>query len=194
MGYGDLDRDGDPDIVRGNAWFENLDGKGGNWQIHETLVPEGGNRPDKYGLALRTWVADMDGDHDQDIVMAEADTKDGRVFWFENRENGDTFVFHPISAHSTAQDFHSLALADFDGDEDLAVCSGGGPLSADTHKLFIWENVHGDASGWEEHLILEGKRIHEAVAADVDRDGDIDICTKPWNGSLHIYLENQLIE
>ena len=193
-GYGDLDGDGDPDIVRGNAWFENLDGTGGEWQIHASLVPEGGNRPDKYGLALRTWVADMDGDKDPDIVLAEADTKDGRVFWFENQENGDTFVYHPISAHSTKQDFHSLALADFDGDGDLDVCSGGGPLSEATHKLFIWENVRGDASAWKEHLILEGKRIHEAVAADVDRDGDADICTKPWNGSLHIFLENRLME
>jgi hypothetical protein len=193
-GYGDLDNDGDPDIVRGNAWFENLDGKGGKWQIHASLVPEGGNRPDKYGLALRTWVADMDGDKDQDVVIAEADTKDGRVFWFENREDASTFVYHPISASSTMQDFHSLALADFDGDGDLDVSSGGGPLSVGTRKLFIWENVRGDASAWKEHLILEGKRIHEAVAADVDRDGDVDICTKPWNGSLHIFLENKLVE
>jgi hypothetical protein len=193
-GYGDLDNDGDPDIVRGNAWFENLDGKGGEWQIHESLVPQGGNRPDKYGLALRTWVADMDGDMDPDIVMAEADTKDGRVFWFENRGNAGGFVYHPISANSTMQDFHSLALADFDGDGDLDVTSGGGPLSMETHKLFIWENLKGDASAWKEHLILEGKRIHEAVAADVDRDGDVDICTKPWNGSLHIFLENRLVE
>ena len=81
-----------------------------------------------------------------------------------------------------------------DGDGDLDVSSGGGPLSQESHKLFIWENISGDAHEWKEHLILEGKRIHEAVAADVDRDGDIDICTKPWRGGLHIYLENKLIQ
>jgi hypothetical protein len=193
-GYGDLDRDGDVDIVRGNAWFENLDGRGGQWTMHEVLVPEGGNRPDRYGLALRTWVEDMDQDGDPDIVMAEADTKDGRVFWFENRENAGTFAYHPISANSTMQDFHSLALADFDSDGDVDVSSGGGPLSEEIHRLYIWENISGDASHWKEHLILEGKRIHEAVAGDVDRDGDVDICTKPWNGGLHIYLENKIIE
>ena len=46
----------------------------------------------------------------------------------------------------------------------------------------------------EEHLILEGKRCHEAKAADVDRDDDIDICSKSWNGNLHFYLRNMLIE
>lgn len=25
---------------------------------------------------------------------------------------------------------------------------------------------------------------------DGDCDGDIDICWKPWNGDLHVYLEN----
>ena len=37
-------------------------------------------------------------------------------------------------------------------------------------------------------------RCHEAKAADVDGDGDIDICSKPWNGNEHIYLCNMLKE
>jgi len=28
----------------------------------------------------------------------------------------------------------------------------------------------------------------------VDGDGDVDICSKPWNGSLHVYLRNLLVE
>jgi hypothetical protein len=39
-----------------------------------------------------------------------------------------------------------------------------------------------------------GKRCHEAKAADVDGDGDIDICSKPWRGSLHFYLRKTLVE
>jgi hypothetical protein len=193
-GYGDLDNDGDIEIVRGDSWFENIDGKGEKWLKHENLTPMNGYRPDKFGLALKTWCIDLDNDGDIDIVQAEADTKNGRVFWLENQNNGKFFIFHLISEDTTKQDFHSLALADFDGDGDIDICSGGGPLSQETHKLFIWENITGDASNWKEHLILEGKRVHEAVAADVDNDGDIDICSKPWDGGLHFYLENMLID
>lgn len=100
-----------------------------------------------------------------------------------------------LSAESTRQDFHSLALADFDSDGDRDVFSGGGPLTKDTtHRSFIWENADGRGGKWIEHEILRGKRCHEAKAADVDGDGDVDICTKPWNGSEHIYLRNLLRE
>jgi len=193
-GVGDLDGDGDNDVVRGDVWFENGNGKGTRWVEHGGLTPPGGNRPDRYGLAIKVWICDLDKDGDLDIVEAEADTVDGRIFWCENKGRAKAWQCHLISANHTKQDFHSLAVADFDNDGDLDAFSGGGPLSQDTHKCFIWENADGNAGRWTEHLILEGKRCHEAKAADIDGDGDIDIATKPWRGSLHVYLRNMLVE
>lgn len=193
-GVADLDGDGDNDVVRGDVWFENADGKGTEWKEHADLTPPGGNRPDRYGLAIKVWACDVDKDGDLDIVESEADTVDGRILWFENKGKAASWQCHLISADHTRQDFHSLAVADFDNDGDLDVYSGGGPLSPETPKLFIWENADGKGGRWEQHMILEGKQCHEAKAADVDGDGDIDICTKPWSGNLHIYLRNMLVE
>ncbi len=190
LGYADLDSDGDFDIVCGPKWYENQWSEGKNWQIHDYLVPTGGNRPDKYGLALRSWCVDLNNDGQVDIVQAEADTRNGRVFWWENINQADTFHFHNISADSTNQDFHSLAVADFDGDQDMDIVSGGGPLSIDPPKVLMWENVNGDGSTWLEHQLLEGEEVHELVAGDVDGDGDIDICSKPWQKGFHFFLEN----
>jgi len=177
------------------VWFENADGKGLKWLERTGLTPPGGNRPDRYGLAIKVWICDLDKDGDLDIVEAEADAVDGRVFWFQNQNKARKWKCHLISADHTKQDFHSLAVADFDNDGDLDAFSGGGPISeAEVRKCFIWENVDGRAGRWKEHVILEGKRCHEAKAADVDADGDIDICFKPWHGDEHVYLRNMLKE
>lgn len=193
-GYGDLNNNGNIDIVRGNSWFENVDGKGTQWLEHKTLLPPGGSRTGPFGLALKTWVYDIDKNGMVDVVQAEADTENGRVFWWENINHGERFVFHLISGENTNQDTHSLVLADFDDNGNMDILSGGGPLSQGKHKLFIWENMNGDGSSWKEHLILEGYRSHETVAGDVTGDGLVDIVSKPWRGGLHYFLENKGIE
>jgi len=188
-GVGDLDGDGDNDVVRTNVWFENKDSKGIKWVEHKNI--DFGQPKAKYPLTTRSWVIDLDRDGDKDVVMAENDCAAGRVAWFENKDSkGGRWVRHMIA--ETDQDLHSLAVADFDNDGDADVFSGGGPLTKGEHKWFLWANADGKGARWTEHVILKGKRCHEAVAADVDRDGDIDICSKPWNGDLHVYMENLL--
>jgi hypothetical protein len=189
----DIDGDGDQDVVTGQAWYENLDGKGGRWRPHRNIDF---GESHQYGIALKTWVIDMDGDGDIDFVQAEADNPDSRVAWFANDGQGN-WTRHLIKDRGDRQDFHSLVVADFDNDGDADVFSGGGPLSGAPHRAYIWENTAGpqgcpSAGKWIEHVVAE-KPCHEAVGADVDGDGDIDICTKPWStGNEHIYLQNLL--
>ncbi len=48
-------------------------------------------------------------------------------------------------------------------------------------RWFIWENVDGRGAAFKERVILDnGLGGHEAVVADVDGDGDLDICSKLW--------------
>ncbi|MBD3265846.1 hypothetical protein GF373_04185, partial [bacterium] len=193
---GDLDGDGDADVVTGQAWYENADGKGLQWIQHKNI---NFGEKHKYGIALKTWVTDMDGDGDNDFVQAEADNPDSRVAWFENDGKGN-WTRHMIKEEGDGQDFHSLVVADFDNDGDLDVFSGGGPLSKKRHCVcYIWENTAGknkkpSSDKWKEHVIAK-KPSHEAVGGDVDGDGDIDICTKPWSiGNEHVFFQNRLID
>lgn len=195
-GVGDLDGDGDADVVRSTGWYENADGKGGKWTWRANID---GGHDGKFKDTTKAWIVDLDRDGDNDVVMTDADAggPNRRAHWFENRDGkGGSWVRHPIA--SDKGDLHTLAVADFDNDGDADVFSGEGPLGntgpGEKRRWFIWENADGRGGSWREHMILEGPRCHEGVAADVDGDGDVDICSKPWSGSLHVYLRNMLIE
>lgn len=195
-GAGDVDGDGDTDIVTAGAWYENTDGKGLTWRAHRTLDF---GTPDKYGLAVRSWLADLEGDGDLDLVQTEADASDARVAWFANDGRGG-WTRHLIRDRGQRQDFHALVVADFDGDGDMDVFSGTAPLTAPgRHACYIWENLAGAAgspatAGWREHLVAE-MPCHEPAGGDVDSDGDVDLVCKPWStGNEHVYLRNLAIE
>ena len=148
---------------------------------------------------MRTWVGDLDDDGDQDVVQAEADHPDGRVAWFENDGRGN-WTRHLIKDKGERLDFHALAVADFDRDGDFDVFAGGGPLSPPgAQASYIWENTAGakgrpTSEKWVAHLITR-KPVHEVEAADVDRDGDIDLVAKPWTeGNEHFFLRNRLVD
>jgi len=188
QGVGDIDGDGDNDVVRSQVWFENRNGKGTDWKQHKLGGVATGNRT--YAYMTKTIVVDFDGDKDLDVVQADGDVNNGQIGWMENRGNGATWTKHIIEDSKHGQDFHSLCVADFDNDGDLDVMSGGGPLSSGTHKWFIWERTNDKGTAWQRHEVLSGKRCHEAMCGDVDGDGDIDVCSKPWNGDEHVFLEN----
>jgi hypothetical protein len=190
-GAADIDGDGDVDVVRSNIWFENLDGKGTKWAQHKNI--DFGQPKARFPLMTKTWIVDIDKDGDNDVVQAEGDCISGRVAWHENADGKGLVWIRHLVADKAGQDYHSLAVADFDNDGDLDVFSGGGPLtSKPPHQWFIWENLDGKGKNFKQHLILSGKRCHESKVADVDGDGDIDICSKPWNGDEHVYLRNML--
>jgi hypothetical protein len=74
-------------------------------------------------------------------------------------------------------------VADFNGDGrlDIVVNEREELLRAgrENPRWVIWENPAG--SKFIEHIILDQKLGgHELQVGDVDGDGDIDICSKPW--------------
>lgn len=182
VAVGDVDGDGDNDVARSDLWFENTDGKGKQWARHE--VPFGNRRP-PYPLATRCVVADIDRDGHKDLVMTENEIRAGRIAWLRNLDGkGMRWEVNELPAGDRAPRgaYHSLALADFDRDGDQDVFSVEMEHIAGTRqpRWYIWENADGKG-GFVERVVLDnGLGGHEAVAADVDGDGDIDIASKLW--------------
>jgi hypothetical protein len=126
------------------------------------------------------------------FVLKNADGKGGR--WLK----------HELPQSFRYGSLHALAVADFNGDGRPDIVSNEQeellPGARENPRWILWENL--GRGKFSEHILLDQKLGgHELQAGDVDRDGDIDICSKPWGprawngngGKFHVdFLENLL--
>ena len=199
-GIADLDGDGDLDVLRADTWFENADGKGSRWVAHQN-IPMGRKGP--FGVCVRSAVADMDGDGKLEVVIADADITDSKVAVLKNADGkGGRWDKISVPQSFTYGSLHALAVADLNGDGKPDIISNEQeellPPGRENPRWIVWENLGG--LKFREHIVLDTRLGgHELQIGDVDRDGDIDVCSKPWGprawngngGKMHVdFLEN----
>ncbi len=204
ISLGDIDRDGDQDVVRSNVWFENL-GDAKEWPENRMTEPWGADFPEFANNATQTETTDLNGDGRLDVVICDGENPNSRIAWLEaplDPRNGE-WKTHPLPRGDEAPRgaLHSLKLADFDndGDVDIFTVEMEAYPGARPPRWFVWENTDGRGTLVERVVLDVNLGGHEAVIGDVDGDGDIDICAKPWRarkenalgGKMHfVYLEN----
>ncbi len=181
---GDIDNDGDMDLIFGNnldngtEMFLN-DGKGIFTNSGQNL----GHISDINVAFDRTvLLADLDGDGDQDLVAAAIGK--GFVRTYSNDGTGAFTTTHVFDGAVTKD----IALGDLDGDGDLDAVLGNGSEFAKPDRILINDGGHFRRFG--KGL---GDAVTRAIAvADVDADGDLDIAAGGCSGSnlVSIYLND----
>jgi hypothetical protein len=183
----DMNADARSDVIltasegRGRvAWFERLDAAGTKWQEHRIsdIDLEG---------AHSLVVADLDGDRDLDVAVAEMHTSPGkRVLAFINA-GGDRWRAQTMARSGS----HNMGSADLDGDGDLDLI--GKNYGGANRAVEYWENLSRDnfgevssstapflAPGWQ-YVALDDRRDDDQqgkmglVATDANRDGRLDV-------------------
>lgn len=177
LSAGDIDRDGDVDLLLGTRWLENT-GKG--WRTR--VIAAGDAKPDRNALV------DMNNDGRLDAVVGfEAISVEGKVVWYENpgdpaaaswREHAIAKVIGPMS----------LAVKDADGDGDPDVLVGEHNLEA-PGKARLWLLRNDGEEHWSKQVMAVGDEHHDGlVATDLDGDGDLDIASVGWSHDrVHLY-------
>ncbi len=165
MQTGDIDGDGDPDVVIPNStglqWYENPrpngDPRTDPW-IEHLIGSQGANHHD-------VEIADIEGDGDLDIVSRSKSTGDTSLWLHEG-----SLSWTRIDVNSS--DGEGTALGDIDGDGDLDVA----------HNGFWVEQV--DTATWVSHTIDGNWAGDVGVSiADIDGNGDLDVVLAPSESS-----------
>jgi hypothetical protein len=186
--FGDLDRDGDPDLVSGNGAgsFVVLENAGGATAPAFVLRSGGASPLDGVvlGALTRPALGDLDADGDLDLITGQSD---GTLDFLENRSGlllARTGAENPLAAVLPGSE-GAPAFGDLDGDGDADLIVG-----AATGTLRLFANT-GSATNpaWVERTgaanPLAGQDVGTASApslGDLDADGDLDLVVGEGDG------------
>ena len=168
--FGDLDSDGDLDIVAPGTWFENP-----GWAAHG--APGGG------GNEVKVRVADLNGDGRQDVILNSGDGTADLAWYSSPSPKTGPWTKHLIEADVSGG--HSLDTGDIDGDGDLDLLS-----AVMFGEVAVYFN-NGSGAFAKQFLSFAG--AHTAVLGDVDGDNDLDVmgCNYTGNPPLRLWRNNK---
>ncbi len=184
---GDLDRDGDDDIVGGCSWREDYkvigwenDGTpfdGQLWPAHNLGTFHCG----PYSLELK----DLDGDGWLDIAAGGdfCDGPEGIFIWRNDHTPfGDLWERTEVGACTPKANVNAVVAADIDNDNDLDLVTGCSP--AEDYEIIVWEN---DGSPFDDPWIQHDvgshiDRVWPVATADLNSDGYPEIVSGTYRG------------
>ena len=146
-----------------------------NDYVRQPLLP---NRYSQLGPGM-AW-GDIDGDGDDDLWMGGARTKRGQIHRNDGKGKFAKIDFSAAEADKESEDMGGLWFdVDSDGDLDLYVVSGGVECNPSTEVLrdrIYLNNGEGQFTKADDDILPSNfDSGSSVVAADYDRDGDLDL-------------------
>jgi len=175
---GDVDGDGDVDVISTGFWFVNPGGDmSAPWNLHN--IDPYWNSEDAYSWefnATKILCADIDEDNRDEVFISCSEKFRTRVAWYDlTPDCGNHWVRHEIGVNAFA---HTLQVGDVDLDGDLDVLSGNngdqGFPDASPVILFLQGEGEQDWQIWQHSQVLTMTGAYNSYLGDVEGDGDLD--------------------
>jgi len=187
LSAGDIDRDGDVDLLLGTQWLRNDGSEWSAFTLGQVTDLDEDAEPDRNDLA------DVNGDGRLDAVIAlELATP---LLWFEAPEDPTRPWTRHVIDQVDGQGF-SMDTRDFDrdGDPDIVIGEHRGP---EVNRVLLYENLQG-GTRWMKYVVDQGAKTeidhHDGTqAVDLDNDGDLDLISVGWYNPKVWVFENQAI-
>jgi hypothetical protein len=188
MDVGDLDNDGDPDIVLNGFWLQTPSSpRTGSYQSHTIDVMwfnQGEGWPNN---ACRVVVADISGNGKLDVLLCQSERTGFPVAWYSASNPTGSWQQHIVT--SQLDYCHTLHAADFNDDGFVDVLAGGMPQSAQGGLRLYLSN---GAGGWSTEVI-QTLGAYSGEIGDLQNDGDLDVINvRNWNEAPTEIWENRL--
>lgn len=187
---GDLDGDGDPDIVLNGFWLETpSDPRSGTYVQHTIdsmwfLGQVGGQNWQHNNSKVA--IADIDGNGKLDVVLTQSELPGYAVVWYSATDPKGTWT--PRTIMYPCDYCHNLQAADFDHDGHVDILAGG-MIQSNQRGLTVYLGNGG--SSWNP-VVVQTFGSYSAEVRDVNSDGYPDIITvRQWNmAPTEIWLNN----
>ncbi|MFH0880818.1 MAG: FG-GAP-like repeat-containing protein [Lentisphaerota bacterium] len=189
MELGDLDMDGDVDVVLNGFWFTTpnspADCRSAAHYTNRTIDTQWFTQTgDWTANSCKVAVGDIDGDGSNDVVFSQSERAGHPVTWY--KQAGAAWTAHIVTNVDYA---HNLQAYDADLDGDIDILTGG--MTQSSQKgLQLLLNA-GGGTAWTP-FIIQTDGSYSAELGDIDNDGDLDIAgIVNWNSApSYIYRNN----
>lgn len=181
MTMGDVDADGDHDVIMNGFWLENpdhprtdtwkrydidpawYDDVTGGWQDHSVMAD----------------VKDFNSDGKADLVFSQSEKTGYAIAWYESenpRGGPEAWTKHEVGVVDYCHTLRGGDI-DLDGDADIVAAT---LIRTSKPEICLFLN-EGNGLKWKKQLVAETS-AYKAKTGDIDDDGDMDIVTaRSWD-------------
>jgi hypothetical protein len=193
IAIGDVDGDGQNELVCGTHWFKRV---GGEWQAHKFAQGY---------VTTKIAIADVDGDGRNELLLSEGDpciygkTQGGKAAWFGAGDDA-TAMWEEHVLEEGLLDAHTLVAGDLRGTGAMDIVVGEIGVASETRgyrirppRVLFFAN---DGLGnFTRHILDDGTGIHDGMLADMRGVGRLDLVGKPLHGAerwnVHVYYNDR---